>query len=179
MDTQGSTVLKWMLDAEELRMVYLVDVENDGTSFDRVFKLGRVDGPWPKWSGPERKGAFDPSEKLTNVAALLRELDDPGTVPELADRTGINARTVNDLVVLLRTHELARVADWDQSNPAPVAMWGNGPGADARRPSKIERAASRKKTNAKYWAGRRERILQQRMLMALGGAANQPMAQAA
>jgi len=173
------TLLKWMTDAESLGMVYMADVVRTGRSADRVFALGKVEGPWPKWTGRARKSPQLPGARLRTLARLWFELEGPGSVPELSERTGIHSRVINDLVLIMRNNNLARIVAWDLSNNNPVALWGRGPGADARRPSKVARAESRKKSNAKYWAGRRERLQQLQMLQALGFAANRQVAQAA
>lgn len=173
------TLVGWMTAAEAIRMVHLSDVIGDGRSCDRVFTLGECSGTPLKWTGRKRITVLRPGERLVTLALFWRELEHPAPVPELAMRSGICQRTVNDLVLVMRENAMARVVDWDQSQSPPVAVWGKGPGADARRPKKLGRAVSRRISNAKYWAGRRERLKQQQLLMALGFAANQPMAQAA
>lgn len=84
-------------------------------------------------------------ECYTQILKAL--LSAPHTHPQLMDLTGLDRRTVMDLLKCFLKHELVHIGDWapDALGRCVVPVWAWGPGETAPRKTPEELAAARAK----------------------------------
>lgn len=89
-------------------------------------------------------------------SALWRALERRRTAVELSRAIGVDRRSANRMVAMMRAEGAARIAAWQMSGQTLVPIYDRLPAADAPKPQRVPREDS----NARYWAKRRERLAQ-------------------
>lgn len=112
-----------------------------------------------------RPFATVPRAQVIAFASIVRALEHPCTLNELAQETGVGVVAVGRVVKALRARKLSHVATWELRHGTPVQRHVMGRGPDARRP----RPQSRQQINAKHNARRSARMQMLEMLRRTAG----------
>lgn len=129
-------------------------------------RTGRSGPLTPLWSagpGPIARNGKPCREmfpELSQLARILRALEDPCRVKDLARDLGAGYRQVQDLLNIGRALKIAHVVAWDmpdnpQGGGVPVACWVFGAGRDAPRPKPVGKLATKRAWYARTAAKRR------------------------
>ena len=157
-DIALTTVTEWLRHFERTGLAHIERVERVGPRlFVRYFAAGP--GPSAHWPHRVRDGGKTLSHILTIAALREFMLEEPRTVSDLVDEIGIDRRVTHRVLNFLHDHDLARIAKWprDSDDGKRCPAWKWGPGRHASRGP----AQSRRVTNRKAWAKRKQRLAEE------------------
>ena len=154
-DVALATIVDWLRDFERTGLARIAHVVHVGPRlFVRYYSAGP--GSSAHWPHRVRDGGKTLSHILTIAALREFMLEEPRTVSDLVDEIGIDRRVTHRVLNFLHDHDLARIAKWprdaDDDKRCPAWKWGPG------RHSSRGPAQSRRVTNRKAWAKRKQRL---------------------
>lgn len=157
-DVALTTVTEWLRDFERTGLAHIEHVEHVGPRlFVRYYSAGP--GSSAHWPHRVRDGGKTLSHILTIAALREFMLEEPRTVSDLIEEVGIDRRVTHRVLNFLHDHNLARIAKWprdaDDDKRCPAWKWGPG------RHSSRGPAQSRRVTNRKAWAKRKQRLAEE------------------
>ena len=159
-----TTIVEWLRSAERTGLAHIERVEHVGP---RLFVRHYAAGPGQsaRWPHRSKDGGRSLSIVLT-IAAMREAMLEPATVSEIVSEVGLDRRVAHRILGLLRAYGMARVSAWvPDAYGRPCAAWSWGAGESVRKP----RPKSRKVTNARAWAKRRDKLAHLQLIAATAG----------
>ena len=169
-DVALATIVDWLRDFERTGLARIAHVVHVGPRmFVRHYSSGA--GQSARWPHRSKDGGRSLSSVLT-IAAMREAMSEPATVSEIVAEVGLDRRVAHRVLDLLRDAGMARVSAWvPDAYGRPCAAWSWGAGESARKP----RPKSRKVTNARAWAKRRDKLAHLQLIAATAGQGCGPM----
>lgn len=96
-------------------------------------------GPGESVPGLHVPAKSAPQSQMIAFASMIRAIQEPSSVVEIKEETGLDHRTIREAIKILRAAKLAHIGGWipNRGNGTMCFKWGRGP--DKPKPPRLSR----------------------------------------